>query len=211
MSKILPTKTHYSSYNVMDEQEHWDDHTRGIVNSRLEPGGSLQFFTEKEAEKMFSVCMRLTGDERGDIIRYIVYHADQTLSNTIGESERKTNVPKGEELVRSGLSALEQASQELFGRPFVDAEAQQQRDLLAGISEERGQPEHAWASVPQKPFFKKLLKLAVEAYYSHPVVWSEIGYGGPAYPRGYVRTQLGQLDPWEAHRDKPERKETGDA
>ncbi|KQX56587.1 hypothetical protein ASD40_04085 [Paenibacillus sp. Root444D2] len=30
------------------------------------------------------------------------------------------------------------------------------------------------------------------------VVWSEIGYAGPAYPRGYVRTQLGQLDPWEA-------------
>lgn len=34
--------------------------------------------------------------------------------------------------------------------------------------------------------------------YPHPRVWSEIGYAGPAYPRGYVRTQLGQLDPWEA-------------
>lgn len=55
--------------------------------------------------------------------------------------------------------------------------------------------------VPQHEFFQKLLTLTVEAYYSHPKVWSGLGYGGPAYPRGYVRTQLGQLDPWEA---KPE-------
>ncbi len=40
--------------------------------------------------------------------------------------------------------------------------------------------------------------MTAEAYYSHLVAWSEIGYGGPAYPRGYVRTQMGQLDPWEA-------------
>ncbi|WP_369127188.1 hypothetical protein [Paenibacillus antri] len=46
--------------------------------------------------------------------------------------------------------------------------------------------------------------MTLEAYYSHPAVWSEIGYGGPAYPRGYVRTQLGQLDPWEAHTKQPE-------
>lgn len=208
MSRTLPAKTHYSSYNVMDQQEHWDNHTRGIVSSRLEPGGAYKFFTDNEAVKMFSICKRLTGDERSDIIRYIVSHADDALSNGIGESERKANVPKGKELVRSGLSALEQASREMYGSPFGDVDREQQRELLAGISEGRGQPQHVWASVPQKPFFKKLLNLAVEAYYSHPTVWSEIGYGGPAYPRGYVRTQLGQLDPWEAHRDK---KETGDS
>jgi hypothetical protein len=81
---------------------------------------------------------------------------------------------KKKELIRMGLSALEQ-------------------------SEKRGEPRPIWASVPQKALFTKWLTMTLEAYYSHPNVWSEIGYGGPAYPRGYVRTQLGQSDPWEAH------------
>ena len=31
----------------------------------------------------------------------------------------------------------------------------------------------------------------VGAFYSHPWAWNEIGFGGPAYPRGYMR--LGPL------------------
>ncbi|HZT85999.1 MAG TPA: hypothetical protein VE984_11395, partial [Gaiellaceae bacterium] len=26
-----------------------------------------------------------------------------------------------------------------------------------------------------------------EQFYSHPWAWNEIGFGGPAYPRGYAR------------------------
>ena len=36
------------------------------------------------------------------------------------------------------------------------------------------------------------------AYYAHPTAWSEIGWGGPASPRGYVRMDLNERDPWEA-------------
>ena len=36
------------------------------------------------------------------------------------------------------------------------------------------------------------------AYYAHPTAWSEIGFGGPASPRGYVRMDENRRDPWEA-------------
>ena len=40
------------------------------------------------------------------------------------------------------------------------------------------------------------------AFYSHPWAWNEIGFGGPAYPRGYVRlgsaTRDGERRRWEA-------------
>ncbi len=36
------------------------------------------------------------------------------------------------------------------------------------------------------------------AYYSHPFAWNEIGFGGPASPRGYVRMDFNRRDPWEA-------------
>jgi hypothetical protein len=35
----------------------------------------------------------------------------------------------------------------------------------------------------------------LSAFYSHPWAWNEIGYGGPRYPRGYVRLAAGQREP----------------
>src|SRR5262252_10658338 len=43
------------------------------------------------------------------------------------------------------------------------------------------------------------------AYYMHPTAWSEIGWGGPASPRGYVRMDFDRRDPWEAAEAKPGR------
>ena len=35
------------------------------------------------------------------------------------------------------------------------------------------------------------------AFYSHPWAWNEIGFGGPAYPRGYSRLGAGLSETWE--------------
>ena len=35
------------------------------------------------------------------------------------------------------------------------------------------------------------------AYYAHPYAWDEIGFGGPAYPRGYFALNNGAPEPWE--------------
>ena len=43
------------------------------------------------------------------------------------------------------------------------------------------------------------MRSVLAAFYSHPWAWNEIGFGGPAYPRGYAR--LGdrhEREPWEA-------------
>ena len=37
----------------------------------------------------------------------------------------------------------------------------------------------------------------LSAFYSHPWAWNEIGFGGPAYPRGYARLGAGQREHWE--------------
>lgn len=31
------------------------------------------------------------------------------------------------------------------------------------------------------------MRMTLSAFYSHPWAWNEIGFGGPAYPRGYMR------------------------
>ena len=40
-------------------------------------------------------------------------------------------------------------------------------------------------------------RYACTAFYSHPWAWNEIGFGGPAYPRGYQALGVGKLEHWE--------------
>ena len=41
------------------------------------------------------------------------------------------------------------------------------------------------------------------AFYSAPAAWNEIGFGGPAYPRGYKNVGLGRREPLEVRRSRP--------
>ena len=57
----------------------------------------------------------------------------------------------------------------------------------------------AWGGMPAVLFFQsRVLPDIVKSYYAHPTAWSEIGFGGPASPRGYVRLDFNARDPWEA-------------
>jgi hypothetical protein len=188
----------YPTYDVMEQQEHWDDHTRSIVNARLIREHGYRFLTAEEAETLRAWCPLLVDDTRGDIIQYVLSHIDETLHQAKGEGQRKTGVPPERQLLRSGLKAMEKAAMQAHGRSFFHLDEETRKKLLADLSEASAEPLSAWLGVPQKELFFKVLAMTVESYYSHPTVWSEIGYGGPAYPRGYVRAGIGQLDPWEA-------------
>ena len=57
----------------------------------------------------------------------------------------------------------------------------------------------AWGNMPSDAFFNmRMAHDIVLAYYAHPTAWSEIGWGGPASPRGYVRMDFDERDSWEA-------------
>ena len=198
----MQRKTHYSSYDVMNEQEHWDDHTREIVQKRLEVPGSFPKLTGEEVDLIRAMAALLVDDARSQVLDYVVKHFDQKLSTDIGESERKVNVPPARQLIKDGLAALNHLAQTAHQRLFPDLPAEQQISLLVGMESDTTTlqtPEGR--AVPASDFFKKMLLETVNAYYSHPLIWSEIGYGGPAYPRGYVRSEFGLTDPWEAKRD----------
>ena len=65
-----------------------------------------------------------------------------------------------------------------------------------------------WGGMPLKLFFtKRVVHDVTDAYYAHPTAWNEIGFGGPASPRGYVRLDKNRRDPWEAAEGKPGQEE----
>ena len=60
------------------------------------------------------------------------------------------------------------------------------------------------AACRARSFFEhRLIPDITHAYYAHPIAWNEIGFGGPASPRGYVRMDFDRRDPWEAAEAKP--------
>jgi hypothetical protein len=46
-------------------------------------------------------------------------------------------------------------------------------------------------------------RYACTAFYAHPFAWAEIGFPGPAYPRGYKNAGAGQLEPFEVRDARP--------
>jgi hypothetical protein len=55
-----------------------------------------------------------------------------------------------------------------------------------------------WDEMPPDKTWKVVSRAILSAFYSHPWAWNEIGFGGPAYPRGYARLGAGQRESWEA-------------
>jgi hypothetical protein len=158
----------------------------------------FKFLTPTEAEMVRRISSLLVNDDTPDVLHFVVAHIDQSLHQSPGESQRKAGVPEAAALIRAGLKAIEQGAKSQYGSPYMNLDIAEQKRYLQHLSESIAKPQEVWTAIPQEALFQKLQNLTVEAYCSHPKVWSEIGYAGPAYPRGYVRAQLGQLDPWEA-------------
>lgn len=197
-------RTRYPSYDVLKEQEHWDEHTREIVKRRLEPSEEYKFLKQQEAELLRVVSQHIVYEERPEILSYVVHHIDNVLASPIGEDQRKIGTPPREVLLRQGLQYLDQVAQDRYGEPYLEVSIQQQLELLQDFDQGKGLPAMLSQRFSPKSFFKKMATQVVSAYYSHPIIWSEIGYGGPAYPRGYVRVEKGLTDPWEARQDAKE-------
>ena len=198
----MKKESHYPTYDVMNEKNHWDDHTQSIVTSRIMNEEKSQFLTMKEKQMLKRICAHLAYDDRKEIIQFVIDHIDQSLASSIGEGQRKQGVLKADFLVREGLRVLNEQAKERFINPYAELEPEKQQAMLKEISKQQTASSAPWGNIAPADFFKKLLTLTVEAYCSYPTVWSEMGHGGPAYPRGYIRTQMGQLDPWEAQPEK---------
>ena len=54
-----------------------------------------------------------------------------------------------------------------------------------------------WHGLPAKHVWSLWTRYACAAFYSHPWAWNEIGFGGPAYPRGYKNLGPDKREPWE--------------
>ncbi len=190
----------FSSFDVLDSVEAWDDVTAGVVLARLSQPGALAFFTPGEvsiAAPLLDLLLAQDADPRVPVLELV----DQRLA--LGETDgwHYDDLPEDAKAWRGSLAFLDQdATSTPPQRSFAELNRAEQAALIQAVQDlaDAGQQWHGW---PASRVWSLWTRYACTAYYSHPWAWNEIGFPGPAYPRGYLNAGVDGRERWEGADD----------
>ncbi len=191
---------YYPEFSTLAQQEYWDPKTRSVILDRVHNIPASRFFDAGQTRLLEAICARLLPqDDRDDAHRIpIVPQIDRRLADGDGDGYRYEDMPSDSEAYLLGLQAIDESAQRLYERAFLLAAFSQQDELLKSLHDGKPLCDHpVWRRLPVKRFWMLVLSDCIEAYYSHPYAWDEIGFGGPAYPRAYMRLENGEPETWE--------------
>jgi len=205
---------YYPGYSVLSQRRFWDAATREVILDRVTHVPPIRFFSPEEARLLEVVCDHIIpqSDRDPDSRIPIMPQIDKRLAEHKIPGYRYAEMPPEEEAYRLGLQAIDRIAIHLHSRSFVEL-GSLQRDLILEMLHD-GKPPAAhdiWERMPVYRFWMLLVQDCIEAFYAHPFSWDEIGYGGPAYPRGYMRLENGEPEPWEVQEHRYEWKAPSDS
>jgi gluconate 2-dehydrogenase subunit 3-like protein len=185
----------YPDYNVLDEAGHWDEVTRALVTERVDKVPPIRFFTASEALVLGRFCDLVLAQDREPKIP-VLNMVDAKLFEGQLDGFQYADLPDDRETWRRVAVGLDAAVRQHGAEDFTSASEEVQARVIQAFSEGslHGQ---VWDELPPSRAWKVVTRAILSAFYSHPWAWNEIGFGGPAYPRGYARFGVGQRESWE--------------
>jgi hypothetical protein len=190
----------YPGYDVLSKRfgPSWNEQTRSVVMRRISLCSEPRFFTTDEFQTVAAIAACIVPqpqDRPGIPVAALV---DDKLYQGRFDGFRPAGMPRERDAWRLGLRALDAEASAAHGGRFSTLATSLQEDLIRRMAS-GGMSSPEWGSMQPVEFFKRrMARDIVLAYYAHPIAWSEIGWGGPASPRGYVRLDFNERDPWEA-------------
>jgi hypothetical protein len=169
----------YPDYDVLANAKHWDDVTREVVLKRAREIPPVRFFDALEEQvlrQFLDVVLAQDRDPRIPVFEMV----DAKMHAGELDGYRYVDMPEDPEtwrIVARGLRA----------EGFAEAGHEQRVELVKRFT----QGDFEWEGVNVKRAWSVVMRGALSTFYSHPWAWNEIGFGGPAYPRGYMRLQPG--------------------
>ncbi len=198
-------RSRYPGYNVLDKWNtvSFNDKDRSVLDERLHQIPPRRFFTDDEWQTLQAICDRIIPQEPGPLTPVpIPAFVDAKMADNKTDGQREADMPTMQQCWRIGLRALDDELRLRYGARFRELSGGRQETVLELVQKgDVRSPE--WAAMKPIKFFKsRLLHDIVTYYYGHPAGWNEVGYGGPASIRGYVRLGLDRRDSWEAKEKK---------
>ena len=191
----------YPDHDVLEQARHWDPVTRKMVLARVEQVPPIRFFTASEARTLAALCDILTAQDAEPRIPLINFVDEKYAAGTL-DGFQFHDMPDDREawrLVARGLD--EEATRRAGVASFAEAD-QATAEAIVSRFADGACSGGAWDELNVARAFGLVMRTVLSCFYSHPWAWNEIGFGGPAYPRGYSRfgspqLQDGERETWE--------------
>ena len=183
----------YPDYDVLVAADHWDPLTRRVVFDRVAQPPRLRFFTPEQAHALRAFCDVVMAQDRDPRIP-VLEMVDAKLHERKLDGYRYADMPSDPETWQQVAAALDRTARRRDASvAFAELDSESQHQIIDAFS--RGELD---LEIPVKRAWGVVMRGVLSAFYSHPWAWNEIGFGGPAYPRGYARLGPGQREHWEA-------------
>lgn len=187
----------YPDYDVLESKSLWDDATRRVVESRLDESRSPNFFSDVEqacARRLCDLVMAQDREPRIPVMELI----DEKMAKGHLDGFHFEDMPDDRVTWHQVLVGLDETSKERSGITFDLCEAHVAHSIVSDFA--RGQlGGEGWSGINVSRAWAVCTRAIFAAFYSHPWAWNEIGFGGPAYPHGYMRLgPISTLDPHES-------------
>lgn len=189
----------FPGFDVLSQAGRWDPVTAGLVTSRLDPPAPLAFFTDAEAACAVVLVNLLTGQQDDQQIP-VLPMIDARLAAGETDGWRYSDMPEDGQAWRDTLAYLDADADTLCGTTFAAAPEEQQLELIQAV-QDRGSKD--WHGLNAAHVWSLWTRYACTALYAHPLAWNEIGFSGPAYPRGYKNAGVDKLEPFEVRDARP--------
>ena len=185
----------FPGYDVLGQVGTWDEVTKGVVLRRLGPPPPNRFFSAQEEATARALTDRLLGQDEEPKVP-VLEIVDGRLTEKQFDGFRYEDMPEDDEAWRRSVAALDEEALAQYGKKFAELEPEIQNDMLEGVRTARN-----WHGLPR--IWELWMRYCLAAFYAHPWAWNEIGFGGPAYPRGYKNIGVDALEPWEERESHP--------
>ncbi len=182
----------YPDYDILAESDHWDAKTREVVLARLEPP-PIRFFDAAEARTLGAFCDDVLAQDSEPRVPVLAMVDDKLHQNRL-DGYRYADMPADPVTWRETSKMLDAAARDEGAEDgFAGAPEAVRQRIVDRFS--KGRLEHP--GIDAAKAWSVVMRGVLAAFYSHPWAWNEIGFGGPAYPRGFARLGSGQREHWE--------------
>lgn len=186
----------FPDHDVLGEVDHWDPITRRAVLERVDSVPPIRFFGPAEAATLGAFCDVVMAQDDEPRIPVLAMVDDKLHAGRL-DGYRYEHMPDDRETWRRVACGLNEAAiTRGASGGFARAPADVQYEICAAFAE--GElAGGVWDELSVIKAWAVVMRSVVAAFYSHPWAWNEIGFGGPAYPRGYSRLGVGMREAWE--------------
>jgi len=125
---------------------------------------------------------------------------DARLAGGQTDGWRYEDMPEDGQAWRDTLAHLDTDAKERFGAGFAACAGSEQSSIVQAVQDLGS---HDWHGLPAGHVWSLWTRYGCTALYAHPAAWDEIGFPGPAYPRGYKNIGVDAREPFEVRDAKP--------